>query len=106
MLTISPIKNPIKCYLTFKMTYKQKIEVLNGFLAPKNIRIEVLHKALVQIWAGIYHSILFMVAILDFCANRPLGDNLNLFVGVSENLVPIPITMQKSKTGHKVDNSA
>ncbi len=79
-------------------TTGQKIDVLHGFLASQNIRIEVLHKAVVKIWAGIYHSILFMVAVLDFCGNWPLGGDLNLLAGVSENLVPIPITMQNIKS--------
>ena len=79
---------------------KQENYFGNGFLAPINIQIVVLHVDVVLIETKISHYLFQITGFsghIGFCAYRPPGDYHNLFAVVFENLIPIPNTMPNCK---------
>ena len=82
------------------MTRKQEKYFRNGFLAPINIQIVVLHVDVVLLEPKISHYIFQITGYGDhigFCAYRPPGGYPNLYAVFLENLMPIPNTIPNCK---------
>ena len=94
-----------KTYFTLWMTWKQKNYFRNGFRAPINIHIVILHVDIVLIEQKISHYLFQITGFgghIGFCAYWPPGGYPNLYAVVFENFMPIPY--QISKTCHQVRN--
>ena len=82
------------------MTWKQETNFRNGFLAPINIQIVVLHVDVVLIGPKISHYLFQITGFgghIEFCTYRPPGGYPNLYAVVFENITPIPNTIPNCK---------